>query len=60
MIAFLGFCSQAANTGVGPLENLKAHIADPVHNNSEPPSHLPIMYIRLLKSDGNSISPCIM
>ena len=41
MIAFLGFCSQAANTGVGPLENLKAHIADPVHNNSEPSSHLP-------------------
>ena len=44
MVAFLGFCSQAANTGVGPLENLKAHIADPVHNNSGSPSHLPIMY----------------
>ena len=38
MVAFLGFCSQAANTGVGPLQNLKEHIADPVHKNSEPPS----------------------
>ena len=36
MIAFLGFCSQAANTGVGPLQNLKDHIADPVHKNSAP------------------------
>ncbi len=37
MVAFLGFCSQAANTGVGPLQNLQEHIADPVHKNSKPP-----------------------
>ena len=34
MLAFLGFCSQAANTGKGPLQNLSDHIADPTHNNS--------------------------
>eukprot|EP00894_Picocystis_sp_ML_P001239 jgi/Pico_ML_1/51756/g317.t1 len=33
MLAFLGFCSQAAVTGMGPIEGLKAHIADPFHNN---------------------------
>lgn len=35
MLAFLGFSSQAAVTGMGPIECLKAHIADPWHNNSE-------------------------
>ncbi len=34
MLAFIGFASQAANTGKGPLENLKDHIANPTRNNS--------------------------
>eukprot|EP00355_Strombidium_rassoulzadegani_P004069 CAMPEP_0168616378 /NCGR_PEP_ID=MMETSP0449_2-20121227/4997_1 /TAXON_ID=1082188 /ORGANISM="Strombidium rassoulzadegani, Strain ras09" /LENGTH=252 /DNA_ID=CAMNT_0008657163 /DNA_START=59 /DNA_END=817 /DNA_ORIENTATION=- len=33
MLAFLGFSSQAAVRGMGPIECLKAHIADPWHNN---------------------------
>jgi len=33
MVAFLGFTSQAAVTGMGPIECLKAHIADPWHAN---------------------------
>lgn len=33
MVAFTGFCSQAAVTGLGPIEALKAHIADPTHVN---------------------------
>lgn len=33
MVAFVGFCSQAAVTGKGPVECFKDHIADPFHNN---------------------------
>ena len=35
MIAFIGFCSQAAVNGEGPIEALTRHLADPGHNNSE-------------------------
>jgi hypothetical protein len=44
MLAFLGFCSQAANTGKGPLQNLSDHIADPTRNNSAPaPSRMRVV-----------------
>ncbi|KAK4804007.1 hypothetical protein SAY86_003824 [Trapa natans] len=33
MVAWLGFYVQAALTGKGPIENLLAHISDPLHNN---------------------------
>eukprot|EP01025_Chloroclados_australasicus_P019991 TRINITY_DN209_c0_g1_i1.p2 TRINITY_DN209_c0_g1~~TRINITY_DN209_c0_g1_i1.p2 ORF type:complete len:286 (+),score=55.80 TRINITY_DN209_c0_g1_i1:101-859(+) len=33
MIAFLGFCSQAAVRGLGPIDCLKLHIEDPWNNN---------------------------
>jgi hypothetical protein len=35
MLAFVGFASTAAVNGMGPIESLTAHIADPGHNNSE-------------------------
>jgi len=33
MVAFLGFCSQAAVTGMGPVEAFNAHLADPSNVN---------------------------
>lgn len=33
MMAFLGFSSQAAVQGKGPIECLQAHLEDPTHNN---------------------------
>jgi len=33
MLAFIGFCSQAAVNGKGPIACLADHIADPWHNN---------------------------
>ncbi|XP_038898450.1 chlorophyll a-b binding protein 7, chloroplastic isoform X2 [Benincasa hispida] len=33
MVAWLGFYSQAALTGKGPVQNLLEHISDPFHNN---------------------------
>ncbi|KAL8491586.1 hypothetical protein ACS0TY_023253 [Phlomoides rotata] len=33
MLAWLGFYTQAALTGKGPVQNLLDHIADPFHNN---------------------------
>ena len=33
MIAFLGFSSQAAVQGMGPIECLQKHLEDPGHNN---------------------------
>lgn len=35
MTAFVGFASQAAVQGKGPIESLKYHIADPFHRNSK-------------------------
>ena len=35
MVAFVGFASQAAVQGKGPIESLKYHLADPIHHNSE-------------------------
>lgn len=32
-VAFIGFAGQALVTRQGPLENLYAHLSDPIHNN---------------------------
>ena len=34
MLAFLGFSSQAAVQGLGPIECLQKHLDDPGHNNA--------------------------
>ncbi len=39
MVAFVGFSSQAAVQGKGPIASLKYHLADPFHHNSESCSH---------------------
>lgn len=40
MLAFIGFCSQAAVRGKGPIECLQDHIADPWNVNSEWPDRV--------------------
>ena len=40
MAAFVGFSSQAAVQGKGPIASLKYHLADPFHHNSESSSIL--------------------
>ena len=41
MVAFVGFASQAAVQGKGPIASLQYHLADPFHRNSEPPPRRP-------------------
>jgi hypothetical protein len=41
MLAFVGFCSQAAVRGLGPIDCLKLHLEDPWNNNSEWPVQHP-------------------
>ena len=36
MVAFLGFSSQAAVQGKGPIASLKYHLEDPFKHNSKP------------------------
>jgi hypothetical protein len=40
MLAFLGFSSQAAVQGMGPIGCLRKHLEDPGHFNSESTTHL--------------------
>jgi hypothetical protein len=41
MLAVVGFASQAAVRGTGPIQSLTDHIADPWNNNSEQPAPAP-------------------
>ena len=53
MVAFLGFASQAAVQGKGPIASLQYHLADPFKHNSKPSlSWLTPKYSRLLCKSG--------
>lgn len=54
MLAFVGFCSQAAVRGKGPIECLQDHIADPGHVNSECRAG-PVILLATRRPAGNSI-----
>lgn len=57
MVAFLGFCSQGAVQGMGPIECLKKHLEDPAHNNIFTSSVGPeaVVAVSIL-----SIAPCLI
>ena len=56
MVAFLGFTSQTAITGLGPIACLKKHLEDPGHNNST----LPLPLTLFPRFIGTSPRLCLM
>lgn len=53
MVAFVGFSSQAAVQGKGPIASLKYHLADPFHHNSESPSVIAGLLQKLMTDNCN-------